>query len=481
MQCGGDIELESACLETLKFYIAKLSTGEENPFRIHLTDIIDTIKGNLLPDAKLFDIISKIILNITQSCQAAARITATEVLPIVSNTYSITKTPSHQVKLLRVLVSFSIILKDLFGENDGFNLEELQQIPVLCVAALNHLDSDMKITAWNSIGVIELSDVLKQCVFENIRVNLTLNLEAPLREVLLVCFKTLAIKYPDEIENEVIRKVQINDGVVLKYFLEALARISAHKQFIRIVFPIIMQYCWENEVEAEIAFFYLRDVLEKQETNADITTFLIENLDAIRNIINWTLQISNTEQKRELLDNISVVLKILVGSLNKQQQESLLTTEVNQIILKYKETQNVVYVVLLNGLLLRLHAEVVVNNETVETVFQMIFQSYPSDYINDIAVQVFANILNKLKDEQVLEVYLEYILSKCNSEADNVIKVAAWVTKALLMRNYQKTNFWIEKVRRTQVFVLLNMVLFTGFRASRTIRRSKYSVENYYG
>lgn len=481
MQCSGDVELENACLETLKLYIAKLSTGEQGSFELHLTDIIDTIKGNLIPDAKLFDIISKIILNLTQGSQPAARIIATEVLPIVTNTYNITKTPSHQVKLLRVLVCFSKILNDLFGENDGFNLEELQQIPVLCVAALNHPDIEMKIAAWNSVGVIELPHVLKQCVFENIRVNLVQDLNSSLREVLLVCFKTLSIKYPDEIENDVIKKVQIKNVAVLKYFLEALARISAHKQFIKIIFPIIIQYCLGNEVEAEASFFYLRDVLEKQETNADITAFLVENLDAIRNIINWTLQ-SNIEKKRELLENISVVLKILAGSLNKQQQEILLTTEVNRIVQIYKESQNVAHVALLNGLLLRLHDGVVVNKEIVETAFQMIFQSYSADSINDMAVQVFANILNKVRDEEILKIYLEKILNQCNSEVNIVvIKVAAWITKALVMRNHHQSSLWIEKVRIMFIFVVLNTLFFVGFRASRKVRRCKYSVDNYYG
>lgn len=443
LHCNGDTELETICLETLKAYLKKLSTGDENSFKLHLKDIIDTIKGNLLPDAKLFETTSKIILNITQASEATARVTAKEILPILTNTYNITKTPAHQVKLLRVLVCFFIILKDIFP--DGFHLDELQQIPLLSVESLNHADVEMKITAWNSVGVIELSEVLKACVFEIIRVNLTQNLELPLREAFLTCFKTLAIKYPEEIENEVIRKIEISNVVNLKCFLEALARISTHKQLMRVVFPIIMRHCLGNLDEAAEGFICLRDILEAQE-NSDIPIYLIENLNAITSVINWVLNVNN--EKRELLENISVVLKILVGSLNVQQQEQLLTTEITQIVLKYKETQNIIHIVLLNGLLLRFHGQVVVNNEIIETIFLIAFTKNYPEYINDMSVQLFANILNKIQNEQILSNFLRETLNRCDNETSQiVIKIVSWVTKALVMRNHQQTNFWIDKVR----------------------------------
>lgn len=409
-----------------------------------------------MPDAKLFEITSKIIINIAQSTQSAAEFVAKEILPILINTYRITETPSYQVKILRVLVGLSKILNDFFGSNNNFNLEELQQIPILCIAALNHSNLEMKITAWNSIGVLELSDVLKECVFENLRVILIQDLEVALRETLFVSFKTLAIKYPDEIEENVIKKIQIKSTISLKYFLEALARISEHKQFIKVVFPILIRYCLGSVAEAETAFISLRNVLEKHETNTDILNFLVKNLDAIKNTIDWTLK-NNIEEKYELLKNIAVVLKILVDSLSRQQQENLLATEVNEIILKCKENYTTVYVVLLHGLLLRLHQKVIINEQIIETVFQIIFQKYSDNRMNDLAIQLFANILNKTRNEFVLEHYLEKTTNIYNTEINNVvINVIAWITKALLLRNHQQTNFWIEKVSKTLSFFLLH-------------------------
>lgn len=438
MQNNNDSELESACLDSLSSYIAKLSTGDENTFRHHLKDITDTLKGNLFPEAKLFEITCKILLHITEASQSAARLTAKEILPILTNTYNITKTPAHHVKIFKVLVDFAKILNGIYDEN-----EELQHIPALVVGALVHGDSEMKIAAWNSIGVVKLSENLKQCVFENIRNNIMKPLPVELREALLVCFQILAIKYPVEIKCEIIEKIELNNGVALQLFIEAIGRISTHKPFIEIVFPIIIRYCLGCVGEAEVAFSCLCDILEKQEGNRDVMTYLIESLDAIKQMIKWAVQ-NEIADKQNLLENVSITFKILVGSLNAQQQEELVATEINEILKQYKVRPNTIHIVLLNGLLLRLHQDVNVGNEVIDTIFA---ETFGSHYINDMLVQLLANVLNKTKEEAVLCTYLEKISAKCNAEVNCVnVKVISWITKALLMRNYVKTNDWIEKV-----------------------------------
>lgn len=444
LHSNNDSELESVCLDTLSAYIAKLSTGDETPFKLHVKDVIDTLKGNLLPDAKLFEITSKVLLQITNATQAAADLTRKEILPILTNTYNITKTSTHQVKLLKVLVSFAKILNDVFGGN----VEEQEQICILTVAALTHNDVELKITAWKSIEVIELPESLKQCVFVNMKNSITQPLEAKLREALLVCFKTLAVKYPDNIKSDVIEKVEINNLVALHFFLEALGRITTYKQFVKTVFPIFMRYCLGSVEEAEIAFACLNMVLEK---NSEVVTYLNENEEAIKQIAKWIFQNEIIVEKRKLLESVSGVLKFLVASLGKQSQENLLVAEVDQIIQRNKEKPNVIQVVLLNGLLLRLHPDINVSREISDAVFALAFDSHSLDYINEICVQLFANILNKTKDEGVLCTYLEEVSEKCNAQA----KTICWVTKALLMRNHAQTNAWIEKVSRLFQIVLL--------------------------
>lgn len=446
LQSSGDFELETACLETLKAYLAKLSSDDENSFKHHLKNIIDTTKGNLLPDANLFEITSKIVLNLTQASPQSAQFTTKEVLPILTNTYSITNTPSHKVKLLRILVAFYQVLNETLAESDEINVtKELKEISNLCVLALFHADREMRITALHSIGLLELDDILKDDIFRYILDTSLEDLETGVKEAFHFCFKTIAIKYSDEFERCIIRKVEVKNLIDLKCFIEALTGIATHRRFIGVVLPILMRYCLGSVDEAEVGFNCLRAVLEKHERNSDILNYMTGSLDAIKNIIYWALA-RDIKEKRQIQEDILVVLKILVGSLNQQEQIDLLKTEIDQIIIANKNNITY-YVVLLHGLIVRLHKEIPINPEIIATIFDTIFEKHP-DHINDVTVQLFANILNKIENDDILDQYLARILDKYNGETNKtvIIRVITWTTKALLIRNHKETNFWIEKV-----------------------------------
>lgn len=457
LQCN-DNELETACLNTLTTYIAKLSTNNDNTFKLHLNDIIDTLKGNLLPDSKLFEVTTKILLHIAKASQPSADIIAKSVIPILTNTYNITVTPSSQARILKVLVEFSKAFNDVFNGIGGPDVEELKQIPVLCVAALTDKNYEVMEIGWNSINAVvnALSEPLRESLFETVMTNIVELQTSNLRELILVCFKTLAINFPEDVENRIIGKVNLSTSTDLLLYLEALGRITIHKRFVKVVLPIVMKYCSGTVDEANAALHCLRDVLEKQESNEKLMIYLIEDLRAVNVIVDWLIQnvtSISVEQHRQLLENISVVLCILVGFLTKQEQEALLGQRIPQLIRCYEEFPSAIYIAPLGGLILRIHRDISVQKQTIDLILKITFKG-KCNYVSYMCIELLANIVNKAADHELLNVYLnttetmctELLATDTNENINGAANLVSWIAKALLMRNHPQTSVWIDKV-----------------------------------
>ncbi|RZC35490.1 aminoacyl tRNA synthase complex-interacting multifunctional protein 1, partial [Asbolus verrucosus] len=98
------------------------------------------------------------------------------------------------------------------------------------------------------------------------------------------------------------------------------------------------------------------------------------------------------------------------------------------------------HLLLLDGILSRLRRDVKIDYSVLNILTEVTLKEN-NDFMRNVAVQLLANLINKCDDENVLQNYL-------NQFDENVsdLTLLTWLTKALVMRNHEKANIWIDKL-----------------------------------
>lgn len=398
-----DLSIISACFDTLPAFISKLSHGDERFFKDFLKNITDTTKGNLLPDSRLFEASARILIHVAKASKPSASFIVEEIMPIISNTYSITKTPAHRLKLYKALVSFFKAYVDVNPGENITKIQELREIPTICADTLCSGDLELQIAGVNSLALItnSLPNVIREFVYGKLKVLLLKPEENRLREALLLFFKALAIQYPEEVQKNVINEMTPNDLMSLYLYLDALGYIACLRQFYDSILPILTSHCLKNTQEADVALSCLKTILNKNECDDFIVSYLIEKLDVIHNVTSWVfdnLQTIDVDQNQKLLENISSIFMSLIGDLSETKQNEIVQPEVERILRLFKQTDNFVLIVLLNGLLVRIRNIVALDNIIVENLLTISLKPCDIPFVPGMSVQFLANILNKTSD-----------------------------------------------------------------------------------
>lgn len=397
-----DINIIAACFDTLSAFICKLSQGDERFFKEFLKNITDTTKGNLLPDGRLFETSARILIHIAKASKRSARFVVKEIVPILTNTYNITKTPAHKVKLFKALVGFFKAYSDV-NPGDIMEIPELSEIPTICADTLSCGDLELQTAGVNSLALITYSipRTIREFVYAKLNVLLLQPQESNLRNALLLCIKALAECYPEEVQQNVLNRMTPTDRLSLYLYLDALGNIACLRQFQNSILPILTNYCLKNTDEADVAFSCIKTVLTKEQCDDLIVSYLNDKLNFIHSATSWVFEnLHNIDvvQNQKLLENIGCIFMSLIGNLSETKQNEIVQPEAERILHLFKQTDSFILIVLLNGLLVRIRNNVVPCNTIVEDLLRISLKHSSISFIHDTSVQFLANILNKTSD-----------------------------------------------------------------------------------
>lgn len=398
-------ELEKACLQTLQAVIKKLSNGQLYVFNNILKDISDTLIGNILPDAKLFEPSIKLLLHIALASRESSQFITKEVVPIIVNTYNITESPSQKCKLLEPLTGFLMA-----STIHGFNIadsKELNTVPLLCLKASIDESLDLKTVGYNSLSkIIKLLPLdVRKAVYNNMMLLLVTRVD--FRQSLVRCFKFIAREYSDEVNAYIIDKIKYADEIALDLYLDALCEIVDLENFTSIIVKKMATLAFEGNQINHIVLNNIKKMLEKYEDNENVQKYTQEQiLDKLISII--IMIKDNIEDDVDILLTINIVFKLLIGNCAREKQQQILETYIESVG-PLKDKCPKIFITLLNGLLIRLKQNLGIDNKII---FELVELSYhQSAFIRDHSVQLLANIINKVTDGKIdqLNSYLQLL------------------------------------------------------------------------
>lgn len=389
-------DLEFIALDVLTAVINKLSDIEENSFKDYLKNIIDTTKGNLLPDSKLFDTSCKILLHISKACKQSASFTIKEIVPILTNTLKIAANADQKAKILQILVCFFKTYFNLFNSTS----EELNPVPVLCMESVVSKDVKLQTTGLQCLAIIakNIPQEIRLLLYENLKLILVQTQAENLRKAAVYALETFADSFPKEIQENVIAQIKYHDLISLRLYLNAIGYLAAKINFTEIVLPIMVENSLKTIQESTVAFACLREVLERENTNDFIRDFIVYNLQYVPKVTEWAvgnLSTANPNENEDIFRDISAVLSLLIGDLNSEKQKEIVGQEYTKI-LELFESSKIVVVVLLNGLLLRIKRDIA--DDFVVGNLVEVCNNAQAGFVQDMAVQILANTVNKVSN-----------------------------------------------------------------------------------
>ncbi|XP_025830552.1 MMS19 nucleotide excision repair protein homolog [Agrilus planipennis] len=454
---GTDAQIVNKCLETLTHVVNKLSQSATTTdcFVQTVEDITDTVKGNLRPDTRLFQPSVKILLYLAKASEKSVDYVIKNVLPQLVNTYNITSTPLHQSFLLESMVDFTKVYVEVTGNIDIKGTKELSFIPNLCLKASIHEDPNIRKVGLDSIGEIaeSIPKYLRENVYTNLKIHLTVNQHEKTRESAIKCFKNYCKLFPLEVEQEILDKISTSDNTSLDLFLDALCEVGSNAKLTEKILKIFINSCTNcnDLIRFSVVLKNLKKFLLLSGGNESIYAFLLSDGGLINFIIDLLCRKfdeTSVQKFETLLKNVIDVLENIVAAQDTEVQRAILEKYLNPAIVTFRDTKNSVYVILFHGLLCRLKKDLAGDYGLIGDLCEATLQT-DNDFVFEFGARLIANLINKLDDEKAVKYNLKVIESCIEVEKifhkRNVI-LFSWVIKALIMRGHEYGSLYTNKL-----------------------------------
>ncbi|KAJ8911611.1 hypothetical protein NQ315_015945 [Exocentrus adspersus] len=433
------------CLNTLTAVINKVSQCEENYDYAALNNIVTTLKGNLLPNSKLFQPSVDILLHIAAASEQSSIYVLKKIVPLLVNTYSILSNSSEKVIILKALTQF--IKAHIRYGNNLSKSDEFSTVSMICLKACTEIDEELRSTGFDSIAnLAELLPEDTRIVLYKCLQNIIMKPEpAYVRVSILKCLKTFSNHYPAEINNNVLQKAKIGDKTSLNLYLNSICSIAGIKYFRDIVTDSLINYdvC---DIELSIVSLKNMEQLLKETYDVELLQVLLQK-QAVNKLVEYALKTMHYDNDyTELLVYISNVLKMVIGPQDYEIQSNLINYQTNRID-SCRERSEELYMFLMDGLTSRVRKGLSPDCKII-VLFTKISITNSNSLIRDVSVQLLANLINKYPEGDNFIKCLDEIKENCliyiNMYKPNVILVISWIIKALVMRNHPEASFWID-------------------------------------
>ncbi|CAG9769601.1 unnamed protein product [Ceutorhynchus assimilis] len=434
-----DDDFKHKCLETLKEIIHKLSLGDQKNFENSVLDITDTLKGNVLPDSKLFSQSSDILIYVARASEVSARLVAKKVLPLLENTFKITNNPKHKSVILHTIIEFVKAVIETNPKVDFSSFEEIAEVPSLCLQATSDQDDHIIIEGYQGLTEIlqYLPKNLSNIYSDMLRQALTVNM-GQVKPVLKESLRKMAKICPQEVEELILSIGKPFDNVCVDNYLDSLDALIEFAQFEEYIIETYIHYSTANVGSCAIA---LRHLSDNSTGRLDHINQGLMQKNFIETLVHFLAQINNDELLQK--DFLKAINEFLVNSLkNEKKQKAIYLAESNK-----KFCNKNIYATVLSGLIIPLQRETFEDYDKIDFLMDCSLNS-AEEFVREISMEVIGNILNKIDDDSILQDKLNKIKNFCGSvnEHDAKIWLASWVTKGLMTRNHPKALEWTDMI-----------------------------------
>lgn len=360
-----------------------------------LNNITTTLKGNLLPESKLFQPSISILLHTALGSQESSVYIVKEIVPLLTNTFAISPNPTQKAVLLKTLLEFVKTHLKHNNEKIFINNDHLDTVPLLCLKASTETENNLCSAGFESLAdLVEILSLnVRLSLYKHLHIVIVEQKSTEIRAAILKCFKNVSVLYPNEVVDNVLYKCKITDPSALYLYLDALCVIADIEYFREIVTDYLILYSVDDLEFAVIAVKNIKKLLEREYSNKELLNKFIQK-GIITKFVEFAITNvhCNNDLIFELLVHVSSVLKILIGSQDYELQNEIISCQIN-VISSYEHFEEL-YLLLLDGLISR------VRNGLSPDSRMLVFLTKNSVVnhnilIRDISVQLLANLINK--------------------------------------------------------------------------------------
>nr|XP_023019958.1 MMS19 nucleotide excision repair protein homolog isoform X1 [Leptinotarsa decemlineata] len=434
-------EVVTESLQVLSDVIKKISEQDENEqYKALLSNIIDTVKGNLLPASNLFKTSIKILVNAALGSKNSTNYVLQEIVPLLTNVHQMTIQELQKVSVLKSLVELTECYLKYHEDFNGCKcFPELARVPSLCLDLLKS-NINFKKEAYNFLAVLVpcLSTNERLELYPRLKNSILIDTGPILEKAVLDCLKALAKYYFDEVKEKVLSFDGL-DCVEVDRILHAqsvLGHLREHRDYVSDCFL----HCLRSSKYATTAVENIMMMLRETVNDFGIAEALVER-GAVDILIE--LGLSN-EDNINLVRNISETLQLLIGPQKKEIQEEIVIRHLQTVYSYTLRSEN--NIMMLNGIIFRLRQDVNVMDNVLELSFTI--TNSCDEYYAGEARELLANLINKYQNGELLNTHLSTLKQKClqslNTQVTNTVPTIAWITKALLMRNHPQGIPWLD-------------------------------------
>ncbi|CAG9861003.1 unnamed protein product [Phyllotreta striolata] len=436
--CTNSPTIRTESFLTLQKIVSKISTED---CLGHIKNIIDTVKGNLLPDSKLFQVSTQILICTAAASEKSCNFIVKEILPIIMNIYKMCAYVDHKSLIVQPLVD---LMKEYFKYNkslDDQEVPDLLNVPLLCLDLLKnddtlkigldyitvlipHLDSKNRETLYSEIQRIMFKIINEQTMLSLI-------------QLLITC----AGYYPEEVKCKIFTidsQSHLPDA-----FLRSLAHLVTLQNFKDYVISTYLELLKKN-VQSETVMKHLRYLVEQQRDNYDLLRELIE-----KNVLCciYDSYVNSQFFETNISQDVYTIMTLLVALQPSEFQSKILGDYFERIFL---QEMNEKTFIILYGLTAALRREVQLDKRVFEVALK-ISETSNNEFLVHIAVQLLGNLVNKIED-------VKEFLSSCKIiTTQKSFQRACFITKGLILRNYPDGYGWLHLSVRIECLKCLTL------------------------
>jgi len=243
---------------------------------------------------------------------------------------------------------------------------------------------------------------------------------------------------------------------LLKRRIKALSAIARIRELGCVILPKIITML-TNAVNTDICITILLNIqklITLKKSDYNIHQFLYKECCIIDKLISYE---TNIVDHKMLISNIC---QLIIRNLAIEEQRAIVAKYAVALDLKIPETD----VTIMINLFISLRKDINLNlsNNVVENLYNLATSNCNLD-IRQISCKFLSVLLNKMKVSD-LDRIISYLENKINNNLsmDNDVKLKQhtvnfqiWMTKALVMRGYAKSQYFLENVRMIKCNLIL--------------------------
>lgn len=458
---GSNKDVTFAALNTLQELIKNVAVDEAICTNL-LTTVFDTILESLADvDARLFIPSTAVALVCARGNQVASKIVSSKVLPVFLTQIRIN---SEKVVQRCTLIDFVTKFLVVCSENEKLNqaidsnvMDTIQRELLLCILD-TQTNQDVIVVGLNSLTKIAavISKDNRLSIYEAI--NKYLNRDDDSIDVKPI-LKEFAKVYPNEVHDKVVNQLLNGIGcsktstISNKVFESLCVLINVpdlRDEILKFIFKSIFDVTMSTQL---LALENLRKLLETTESNE-----LLHELFNKHNIIDQLIKFvhSNNTLSSDSLYEISIILRLVVQSLDSNAQQDIVKTYLTDMNL-----QNIQDLYLTSGILGFLEDSIDLEDHFEHIVSELTKLALTSNdkKLTQIAHHLLCSLFNKADEsalkKSVLKRTIAYLKEEIVKGDKKAVEILGWIAKGLLTRGHSDAAELVESVS-VSLFVGIN-------------------------